>query len=531
MRKCTQLASLLMTGLFIFSLSACNKESADTSVATPTASNSAQNDTAAQLYAELQKAATEGNLEQVRALIKRGANVNLLALDKTISEDVNDIEARYQETPLMLASKKGHLDVVKELLAAGANVNQILPVHTDRGMMPGEDQTALEMSCRPDNMAVVKALASAGADTQSVLICACLRGDEELLQIALQKKPNLNFTTGEGGVSPLIMAAGNGYTNIVKALLEAGADPNYTDPFDTDYTALRTAKDYPEIIELLKQAEANETKTQTANLPKQEEFDAALIEASRVGNYEEVKKLLAAGANVNITDGQETTPLWMASSNNHVQIVELLLGAGAKESIERASKRGYRGREDPQGTTPLWEASFRNHPEIVQLLLAAGARDAIYIASMRGDIEAVKFFIDEGVDVNEKDEMNDTALIWAAQRGYTEIVKLLLAAGADISVLEYRGDTPLIYAITEGHIEIVKLLLKAGADVNQRGFLLVTPLMRAAERGQEKVVKLLLQAGADVNKREDSGKTALQLAQEAGNEKIVKLLKQAGAKE
>ena len=43
-RKCTQLASLLMTGLFIFSLSACNKESADTSVATPTASNSAQND-------------------------------------------------------------------------------------------------------------------------------------------------------------------------------------------------------------------------------------------------------------------------------------------------------------------------------------------------------------------------------------------------------------------------------------------------------------------------------------------------------
>ena len=319
--------------------------------------------------------------------------------------------------------------------------------------------------------------------------------------------------------------------NMAAKLLEAGADPNYTDPFDTDYTALRTAKDYPEIIELLKQAEANETKTQTANLPKQEEFDAALIEASRVGNYEEVKKLLAAGANVNITDGQETTPLWMASSNNHVQIVELLLGAGAKESIERASKRGYRGREDPQGTTPLWEASFRNHPEIVQLLLAAGARDAIYIASMRGDIEAVKFFIDEGVDVNEKDEMNDTALIWAAQRGYTEIVKLLLAAGADISVLEYRGDTPLIYAITEGHIEIVKLLLKAGADVNQRGFLLVTPLMRAAERGQEKVVKLLLQAGADVNKREDSGKTALQLAQEAGNEKIVKLLKQAGAKE
>ena len=215
---------------------------------------------AIELYAQLQEASKEGNLNKVRTLIKQGADVNLLVFDKTTGEDINDIEAQYEQTPLMLASEKGHLAVVKELIQAGAKVNQILPVHTDRGIMPGEDQTALEKACRSDNTEVLKTLAEAGTNAKDILICACRIGNEELLEIALTNKPNLNFTTGEGGVSPLIMATENGYENIVKALLEAGADPNYTDPFEPDYTALKAAKEKgnEEIVKLLKAAGAKE---------------------------------------------------------------------------------------------------------------------------------------------------------------------------------------------------------------------------------------------------------------------------------
>ena len=236
MRKFTKIFTMFIVGVCI---AACSK--------TTDSNNTAQlaKIPVVELYTQLQNASREGDLGKVRSLIKQGADVNQLVLDKEDPE-------KYQDTPLMLASQNGHLEVVKELLAAGANVNQTLPVETERCMLPGENDTALEMACRLDNMDIVNVLAQAGTRAESILLCACLIENEELLKIALQHKPNLNFTTGDGGVSPLMMMANKGNTKMVKALLEAGADPNYADPSDPDYTALQEAKDNPEIVELLK---------------------------------------------------------------------------------------------------------------------------------------------------------------------------------------------------------------------------------------------------------------------------------------
>lgn len=232
---------LLLSSFILLALSACDKDK-------NTEPTSIPNKPTTELYTQLQEASSQGDLEKVRALIRQGANVNLLVQDKS-----KNYEDYYEETPLMLASQKGHLDVVKELLSAGANVNQILPVEPERCMLPGENNTALEMAYRPDNMEVVKVLAQAGTNAQSIVRCACLHNDEQLLQIALQQKPNLDFTYGEGGVSPLTLASEQGYENIVKLLLEAGADPNY-DPDEDGETALKaaTAKNHSKIVELLK---------------------------------------------------------------------------------------------------------------------------------------------------------------------------------------------------------------------------------------------------------------------------------------
>ena len=89
-------------------------------------------------------------------------------------------------------------------------------------------------------------------------------------------------------------------------------------------------------------------------------------------------------------------------------------------------------------------------------------------AIKQNDIEAVEVLLEEGVDVNAKDNYGATPLISAAFFGYTEIAELLLEAGADPNIKDKDGWTPLMIAAMDGKTGVVKLLLKAGADPNAK---------------------------------------------------------------
>lgn len=271
-----------------------------------------------------------------------------------------------------------------------------------------------------------------------------------------------------------------------------------------------------------------------------EDLSNKLIDAVKENNLQLVHELIDKGADVNLKirtkidydDIFEVTPLWVAAHMNHTKIVQTLLENGAKDSLEVLYRGGGQIAgievEDPVGTTPLFEASFNNNDEMVKLLLNAGAKDNIFNASMRGDLETVKSFIENGVDVNENYKGN-SALTWAARFGHTEIVKFLIGKKADINMESYRNGPIIMFAAEGGYTDIVKLLIQAGANVNESGFLFVTPLMKAAEKGHTETVKTLLDLGANVNDKDDGGCSAIILAVKNGNIEIVKLLLDAGA--
>jgi uncharacterized protein YraI len=121
----------------------------------------------------------------------------------------------------------------------------------------------------------------------------------------------------------------------------------------------------------------------------------------------------------------------------------------------------------------------------------------------------------------------ESVLLDAASSGETDIVKSLLDNGANIEVKNDAGATPLIFASAKGQKDVVKLLVERGANVNARTITGITPLIAGASAGNQEIVKLLLERGADVSAKDQQGRTAFSMAEAAGESQVAALLKSA----
>jgi len=136
-------------------------------------------------------------------------------------------------------------------------------------------------------------------------------------------------------------------------------------------------------------------------------------------------------------------------------------------------------------------------------------------ASVEGDIEELVFALDNGADINTKDENGYCAIVRAMQNDNAHIVETLLQCGADVDDRDTHGDTPLGAAVCLRSQHFVNLLISAGADVNARNNDGETPLFWALRRRDPDITKILVDAGADVNARayvnvsDGNGKTPL----------------------
>jgi uncharacterized protein YgiM (DUF1202 family) len=119
----------------------------------------------------------------------------------------------------------------------------------------------------------------------------------------------------------------------------------------------------------------------------------------------------------------------------------------------------------------------------------------------------------------------ESVLLDAAAAGQTDLVRSFLDHGANIEVKNKLGATPLIFASVKGHPQVVKLLLERGADVNVKTTTGITPLMAATTAGNAEAVKLLLEKGADASAKDQKGRTALDLAEATGATGVYVLLK------
>jgi ankyrin repeat protein len=155
----------------------------------------------------------------------------------------------------------------------------------------------------------------------------------------------------------------------------------------------------------------------------------------------------------------------------------------------------------------------------------------LFRASAKGDVSEARRLLEQGTNVNAREEEGETPLMYAAVEDRTEVAKLLLDRGADIDAVSLNDETALIRAVGMSRYETVTFLLNRGADIEKGAGGKGTPLIRAAGNGDVRMIKLLLDRRAKINAVDNEGYTALVAAvSRRASPDAVELLISSGAK-
>jgi len=241
--------------------------------------------------------------------------------------------------------------------------------------------------------------------------------------------------------------------------------------------------------------------------------NASVAGAARNADIDEVRKLIAAGSDVNAPEADGTSALLWAAHQGSPELVSLLLEAGADPNAANSF-----------GVTPLLEASRYGDVATIRALLDGGAdvraaaregETPLMAAARAGSLEAVNLLIERGADVNATESLWDqTALMWAAAEGHVDVVGALLDHGADpnakaraseLSTRSTRADYPsggftaLHWAVRNGDEAVVRRLVEGGADLNITNADGATPMMLAIVNDRFDLAAKLVELGADAN--------------------------------
>jgi len=295
---------------------------------------------------------------------------------------------------------------------------------------------------------------------------AAVTGDIKKVEALLQEgtDPNAMYNY----LTVLSRASRNGHVNIVKKLLDNGADVN--------------AKNWGK--------------------------STALMNASRGGHVDVVKLLLDNGADVNAKSGSGWTALMNASHNdqsvtNAPIIVTMLLDNGADVN-----------------DTMEYGISINMYNDDITFKVIKDSPSALTWATAKNNFDVIKILLDRGGDVNIKGfiiEGEIMLLFKAAYNGRADVVKILLEKGVDVN-------TGLESKFVSRMEKRTEKYAKANNAEKRWKIAGMTALMAASKGGHVDVVKMLLSKGADVNAITENGWTALDFTKEKSHQSIIRML-------
>lgn len=370
---------------------------------------------------ELHKAVREKNIELVKKLIKKGADIN--------EKDIRSW------TPLHWAADAGFMQITRLLIAKGATIN-------NRDVFELQPLKIAEIRGHQN---IVNALL---AGTRSDIFAATVLGNVNRIKTLLEEDPNRVAQGGTANFTPLHIAVRAGHMQVVELLLDKGADINAKTSLNITPLQLAMVHGYKDILELL--------------VAKGARMD--IYAATAVGDIERVKAFLTSNPElINATQWEKGfTPLHWAAYCGHTELVKILINNGAKVNSADC------------GVTPLFWAVRYNHVPTVKLLFAEGA-DLNFDERLKlsligycvhlGFKDMAELLIANGVDINAK--FADIPMLHTAVMSRNvEMVEFLLAKGADIDAIDKSGRTALELAEETDCTPVVELFRKNQASID-----------------------------------------------------------------
>ena len=139
-------------------------------------------------------------------------------------------------------------------------------------------------------------------------------------------------------------------------------------------------------------------------------------------------------------------------------------------------------------------------------------RSALHIAAFEGSADAVKFLVENGADINAKDDGGDTPFHYAAANGKVDLCDLLLKNEANIDATNKKDQSPLYIACLRKQKKTASFLVKMGADINLSGNLGNSPLHIAILYHLPETASLLIKNDADLQKLSNNNWSPLHCA-------------------
>lgn len=261
---------------------------------------------------------------------------------------------------------------------------------------------------------------------------AIFAGDAKKIKEFLRAGANPNSPLPNGRML-LTAAAAAGKITPIRLLLEAGADINGSNGFDTPLYAAAMGNKFALKLLLAQGADPN--------IPSFSENQTVLHGLAKDGDEDRIRYFLAAGADPGKTNSFGWTPLHTAAANGCVGSAQLLIEAGADINAR-----------DNDGRTPLSRSVLKYSEDMPELLLKHGADPNI--PDFQGDtpliymtkhdtLKMIELFIKAGTDLNFKNRRGMAAVHHAAEAGNAGKLQCLYDAGADLHIKDNKGHTPI----------------------------------------------------------------------------------------